>query len=263
MRILALASLVAAAALGTPSPARAGNLGKVTKAVSNETSDRDDTGGSAGGDTSPPPEHHRDHSQVDYDDPGYYTCTSNCGVVSYGYGYGPTAQSGPRVLGTPEINLDLALHSVDDSDGAAVVSLRVSQGGFGIGVDDVSYFERLPLPDGTTGQIRMDLWSINLAGRIARTGDTDLWIIGGVGGASSNEFDPLYGPVVGLSIDHHVGGAISLQGSARLFFLDHDIDAREYRAGIKASVVTLGYRTLQFNVGPPLRGPEVGVSLSF
>jgi hypothetical protein len=258
MRIHLLGSLIAAAALAVPATASAGNLGKVTKAVSKKSgSSGGSSGGSSSGSTSTPDRDHR-QTHVDYDD-NYYTCTHNCGTVTYG----GTGHAGPRVLGKPEIDLGFALHSVDDSDGAAVVSLRVSHGGFGIGVDDISYFEDLPLPDGTTGHIRMDLWTINMAGRIAYSDQTELWLTGGIAGARSTEFESLLGPVVGLAIDHHLGGAVSLQGSARLFFLEEDIDAREYRAGIKASVLTVGYRHLEFNVGPPLQGPEVGVQLSF
>lgn len=250
--------LIAAVALAVPATASAGNLGKVTKAVSKKSGSSGGSGGSSGGSTSEPRRDHRT-THVDYDDPGYYTCTHNCGVVTYG----GTSNHGPRVLGKPEIDLGFAIHSVENSDGAAVMSLRVSQGGFGIGLDDTSYFEELPMADGSVGHIRMDLWSINLAGRIAYTERTELWLTGGVAGAHSTEFEALHGPVVGMAIDHHVGGAVSLQGSARLFFLEDDVDAREYRAGVKASIVTLGYRQLQFNVGPPLQGPEVGVQLSF
>lgn len=42
-----------------------------------------------------------------------------------------------------------------------------------------------------------------------------------------------------------------------------DIGAGEIRAGVTAAVLHAGYRYLEFNAGPGLHGPEVGIALHF
>jgi hypothetical protein len=186
---------------------------------------------------------------------------------SYGSGYAGepvvTGGVGPyptRGQGT-EARLYLGIHSVEDSNGAGVVSLRSSFGASGIELDDIRYFERMA--DGE--YLSMDVWAIGFAHRAMSMGQDDrtaLWLKGGLAGARSEGL-ALLGAVVGAELAHNLSPALGVEASARYFLLQDDIRAIELRAGIAASVLRVSYRMMRFDVGPPLRGPEVGVALSF
>jgi hypothetical protein len=71
------------------------------------------------------------------------------------------------------------------------------------------------------------------------------------------------GPTVGAELEHMFTPSLRASGSARYYVLEHDMRASELRAAVGASFLSLGYRVFRFNVGPALRGPEVGVALRF
>jgi len=168
-----------------------------------------------------------------------------------------------NTVGT-DVRLYLGLQSVDDSNGALSGSIRSSYGDLGIEIDDIRYYERQEARDGPD-YLSLDVWSMSIAYRVAATGPEDrtaVWLKGGLAGANSDGLG-IFGLVVGAEVAHNVGSTVGLESSIRMFSYQDQIRALELRAGVAASIMRLSYRVLKFNVGPPLQGPEVGVSLSF
>jgi hypothetical protein len=221
------------------------------KEKSGQTGGNDGGGGAVGepsGNSSPSPEY------------GSYGGGYGSGYVGdpvLGGGMGPYPTTGQ---GT-ESRIYLGLHSVEGSSGAGVASLRSTFGDNGLELDDIRYFERMDRGD----YLSMDLWSIGVAHRAVAMGKeerTALWLKAGLAGANSDGLG-LLGAVVGAELAHNLSPALGVETSARYFVLQDDIRALELRAGLAASVLRVSYRLLRFDVGPPLRGPEVGVALSF
>jgi hypothetical protein len=277
--VLALA--VAAAGLAFPSLADAGRLGKVTGGVNSQSSASRGGGSSGGGSTSSRPSGNTrpdryQHDRYYHDRYRYYPGTF------YGvYGYHVTCPTCPVVQrrppsppAPPRLDLFVGAQSVKESDGAIALSTRLSHRGIGFGISSLSFFERSE-PAGAfrpSGQgdlpsaewIRMDVFSLHVAGRLIDTGATELWLEGGLGGARSNQFETLLGTSAGAELEHRLGGDLALIGGARWLFLEHGIRARELRAGVRAAFVHVGYRRLEFvDAGPPLEGPEAGVAFRF
>lgn len=158
--------------------------------------------------------------------------------------------------------LDLGAQSVEDSDGALYGTVRLTRGNMGIGLSGTRYFERAPALDGSD-TIHMNIWSMTFAGRGLSTANTGLWFDGGIGGATSNEFESMMGATVGARLEHALSSSLSVEGSVRYFVLEDGMRAQEVRAAVSASYVTLGYRVFSFNVGSRLHGPEFGLSLRY
>jgi hypothetical protein len=69
----------------------------------------------------------------------------------------------------------------------------------------------------------------------------------------------LSGPIAGMHVEHTLSREISLIGDVQQMWFDHDIKATAGRAGVRWKYLQASFRVLDFNVGPPLMGPEVGV----
>jgi hypothetical protein len=188
---------------------------------------------------------------------GSYRAHVRPAVLVSGYPY-PTCTAGT------DVRLYLGLQSVDDSNGALSVALRSSYGDLGIEIDDIRYYERIQTPQGSD-YLHLDVWTMGLAHRAMVGGPeerTAVWVKGGLAGASSDDLS-IFGAMLGAELAHNLGGSVGFEASARLFAYQDRIRALELRAGAAASILRVSYRVLWFNVGPPLQGPEVGVSLSF
>jgi hypothetical protein len=162
-----------------------------------------------------------------------------------------------------DVSLYAALHAVEASDGATIVTLRASYADLGIEIADTGYYERDERYP--SSYLTMDVWRLGFAYRALAPGPDDrtaLWLSGGLAGVKSAGLE-LLGGVVGAELAHNFTSSLGAECSARLFAFQDHIRALELRAGVAASVIRLSYRLLQFDVGPPLRGPEVGVALSF
>lgn len=173
----------------------------------------------------------------------------------------------------PKFDLFIGLQSVKDSDYAADLRARVYQGAIGFGFSGSSYVEHAggPMSIGAgstvpqTEDVTMDLWSFTLDGKVLRDAadTTQLWLRGGLTGVKSTEFDQIYGPTLGVELIHKLSNNLGVRGSARQYWFEHDVKAREYRAELTASIVSVGYRVLEFNVGERLHGPTAGLNVRF
>jgi hypothetical protein len=236
-----------------------GALGQVTRAVSQSVSPPDKpSGGSSGGSSGAEPYRPAHvYYEPDYRTPyiagAYCSTCAPAGRVE--------AQPWQPVQRDPmRVALSLGLQSVKDSDGATMGSLRITKGILGVAIAGTRYYEDAPVMGGV---IHMNVWSLSAVARLLRSGDTELWVSGGVGETSSNQFERIMGATVGAELEHVLTPSLRVGGSARYYALEHDMRASELRAAVSASFLSLGYRVFRFNVGPALRGPEVGLALRF
>ncbi len=192
------------------------------------------------------------------------------------YGVTPLWAAPPRyrLKLAPKMELFLGAQSVKGSDHAGDVRVRIHQGPIGFGFTGTRYVESFAGPTavaaGNTSVMQgagvsMDLWSFTLDTRVLRDGSdrTTVWLRGGITGASSTDFEQIFGPTLGVMMTHKLSRTLGLRGSARQYWFEYDVSAREYRAEITASVLSVGYRVLKFNVGDPLHGPTAGLQLAF
>jgi len=247
----------------------AGPLSGTSKSIGKKTSTTSPPRG-GGGSSSRTPRTDTRRGQT-RSDGGYY----GAGAGGY-YGSRAAVGTGPhlRIKLKPTLNLFVGMQSVKGSDYAGDLRVSVHQGPVGFGFSGSSYVERfggpMTLAAGSTsvGQgedVKMDLWSLTLNARLLRDrrNDTALWLKGGVTGVSSTDFAQIFGPTVGVAMTHKLGEALGLRGSARQYWFEHDVSAREYRAEVTASHFSVGYRVLTFNVGEPLHGPTAGIRARF
>jgi hypothetical protein len=148
--------------------------------------------------------------------------------------------------------------SVQDSDGSYSLELRVMYDDFGIGVRNTSFFERE-----MDGYVHLDLRAVTGFYRAYRSGRTAVFLGAGLGNFTTVGGVGQTGLSVGLRAAHGLGGALAVDAEGNSFWFRDDIRANEARVGFQASVLRFSYRIIDFNVGPPLRGPEVGLAFNF
>lgn len=241
-----------------PALASAGALTKVTHGIKQKTGADDRDGGAAAdayraGTDSPGNRAYRDHRG----------CCDPVGNVEPGvvyYGAPPPASSGMS-----NVDVFVGLQSVVNSDGAATFQLRAHTAGFGVGFAGTSYYERVPGLSGSD-YLRMDNFDLHVTARVLRVlragRATELWVRGGLAGVSSHDFQ-VFGGSLAVDGTTELGGALAVSGSARYARFQDDLTAVELTGGVHLSILRVGYRMLRFDVGPPLKGPEVGLAWRF
>lgn len=147
---------------------------------------------------------------------------------------------------------------VADSDASASIELTVTEERFGLRGMFTRYFERQ-----TAGVLTMSMPSLVGAIRIDDMGATAVYLEGGVVHARTNN-DPmgdskLTGPVAGVRVEHALSNDISLTGDVQQMWFPDKVLATGGRVGVRYRFMQASVRVLDFNVGPPLYGPEVGV----
>jgi hypothetical protein len=147
---------------------------------------------------------------------------------------------------------------VHDSDGSASVELAVTDWRFRITGTYSRYFERQPV-----GTLTMSMPTLLAGVRIDDMGDTAVFLEGGVVHVRTNGDvmgdTKLTGPIAGMRVETPLTRDIKLIGDVQQMWFDHDIKATAGRAGVRWKYLQASFRVLDFNVGPPLYGPEVGV----
>gem|GEM_PF-5297232 len=263
--VLRLGTIVVVAS-ALAAPAAAGRLNKVVHGLkyrsgqtgndNTSSSDKDDSSDSSSSSSS-------DNSSDDGDN-------SDAG---WGYSSNRAYTPTPLLLGSQpyptstmgsDVHLYLGMMSVYESDGAMRGTIRASSGNFGVALDGTRFYEEQRTPMAVTS-VHLDVWSIRGTYRAVRTGNnhrTAVWLHAGLAGQSSDGLH-LLGVAVGADVAHNINHALGVEAGARVFAMQDDIRAVEVRAGVAASILRVSYRVLKFNVGPALRGPEVGVALQF
>jgi len=256
--------VVIASLIWAPAAAGAGPLSRTSKSIGSRTHGSSGHGGGSSRPTHTPTTHRGGYTPYDGG------CCGSGGVVTVR----PVWAVPPRyrLVLAPKVELFFGLQSVAGSDYAGDVRARVYQGRLGFAVEATSYFERFDGPNlaamGSTSlprgeDTRMDMWQVTIDGALLKNKSTTLWLRGGLGAVRSTDFDQIYGPTVGVEVSHKLGRDLSVRSSVRQLWFEYDVSAREYRAELTASILSVGYRVLTFNVGDPLRGPTVGLRFGF
>jgi len=163
---------------------------------------------------------------------------------------------------TPDatVNAFLGFQSVAGSDGAGTAEVRASFDDFGLGVAVSRYWEGATM---TQGEVHLDDLRLFGSYRFFHDGPTSLWVDAGGAAVLALKDETLIGGMAGFRVDHNVVGDIGVTFHARGSIYSHTIVGIESEVAVDLWVLRVGYRLLAFDVGPPLHGPEVGVSLSF
>jgi hypothetical protein len=147
---------------------------------------------------------------------------------------------------------------VHDSDGSASIELAVSDWRLRMTGTYSRYFERQAV-----GTLTMQMPTLLGGVRIDDMGDTAVYLEFGVAHVRTDGDvmgdTKLTGPIAGMRIETPLTKQISLVGDVQQMWFDHDIEATAARVGARYKYFQASFRVLDFNVGPPLYGPEVGV----
>jgi hypothetical protein len=194
------------------------------------------------------------------DDPRYHEIVCPAYVLYSGH---VVRNRVPPRLGpsNTEASLDFyaGAQKVHDSDGSASIEIAVTEERFRIGGTFTRYFERLQ----GGGMLYMSLPTLTGGVRIDDMGATAVFLEGGVAHARTSG-DPMSdtkitGPIAGMRVEHALSKKVSLLGDVQQMWFRDEIRATAGRVAVRWGFVQAGLRVLDFNVGPALYGPEVGV----
>ncbi len=113
------------------------------------------------------------------------------------------------------------------------------------------------------GRLTMTMPSLTGGLRLGPGGPTQFWLEAGAtmertkGDAADDSM--LVAPTIGARLVRPLSPRISLQATAEGMFFSNSIRAFSGRVGVRFEHVEAAFRVLDFNVGPALFGPELGV----
>lgn len=148
---------------------------------------------------------------------------------------------------------------VHESDGSVSLELSIVDKRFRLNGALTHYFEQQM--DG--GRLTMTMPSLTVGVRIDDLGPTGVWLEGGVVNART-QGDAMgdsttTGPVFGTRVEHRLSRRTSLLGVAEAMLMKHDVRAYGGRVGVRFGHFQASFRYIDFNVGPALYGPELGM----
>jgi hypothetical protein len=149
---------------------------------------------------------------------------------------------------------------VHDSDGSFTAELALVDDRLRVGGTFSRYYEAQPGMDALT----LTIPSLTLGVRINDDlAGSKIYLVGGlVGAKTANDkvMDSSFvGAIGGIRIETPLSRSLGLVGEAQLMQFRDNVRATSVRAGIKVGPMQASLRMLDFNVGPPLWGPELGV----
>jgi hypothetical protein len=148
---------------------------------------------------------------------------------------------------------------VFESNGSVSLALSVVDSRLRINAGLTQYYE--DRMDG--GRLTMSMPSLTGGVRLDPGGQTQLWLEGGAVMARTKG-DPagdssLVAPTLGARLVRPLSPRTSLLATAEGMFFSNEIRAFGGRIGLRFEHVEAAFRVLDFNVGPALFGPELGV----
>ncbi len=240
--------------------AEAGPLAKTARGVDHKSSgsDRDrDTSNSDDNDNT------RDHRNSDDRDSGFGMTTATSTQATC---YTCDDDGQEFQLGPPAGSIGFAGQKVRDSDGSFRLGANVLFGEVGAHLSVDHYFENISAK-GTDGlmeeDVRMNLVDVGPMVRLFADDALNIDLRLGLSFAASSHFETLPGGMVGIRAQAIATNKISLNLEGRAMRYQDDISAYEGAVGAQYDIVWLGYRSLKFDVGPALHGPEAGLKLNF
>jgi hypothetical protein len=149
---------------------------------------------------------------------------------------------------------------VHDSDGSFTAELALVDDWLRVGGTFSRYYEAQPGMDALTLTVPSLTLGVRINDDIV---GSKIYLVGGVVGAKTKNdrvMDSSFvGAVGGLRIETPLGSSLALVGQAEVMVFSDDVRATSLRAGVKVGPLQASLRVLDFNVGPPLWGPELGV----
>lgn len=189
---------------------------------------------------------------------GYLYC-ERCQVVPVPVGAGGVVAVAPSAPTVATVEGYAGAQKVFESDGSVSLALSVVDQRLRFNAALTQYYE--DRMDG--GRLTMMMPSLTAGVRIDPGGSTQLWLEGGATMARTKG-DPagdsmLVAPTFGARLVHPLSARLALLGDAEGMWFSHDVRAVAGRVGVRFEHVEVAFRALDFNVGPALFGPELGV----
>jgi hypothetical protein len=165
----------------------------------------------------------------------------------------------PSSGGTARVSAYAGGQKVFESDGAIALELAVSDRWFRIGGTLTRFYERQPDRDALT----LTMPSLAFGIRIDDSPTTRVYLEAGAVGALTKN-DPMLdssitGMLGGVYAEHSLSKHTTLIGAARVMGFQDDVRAASVRAGVRYRHLQASFSVLDFNVGPALYGPELGI----
>ncbi len=161
--------------------------------------------------------------------------------------------------GPARVDLFLGIQKVVESDRSYAASLAFTDKWFRISGALSEYREQQM--DGT--KTALTLPTLMFGARVIGRGPTRAYLEGGVAMARTKEDgvtgSSLTGPIVGLHVEHALGSAPMFIADVHAMAFEVGVKAYSGRLGLRAGHFEVAFRVLDFNVGPALYGPEVGL----
>lgn len=149
---------------------------------------------------------------------------------------------------------------VHDSDGAFTAELALVDDWLRVGGTYSRYYEAQPDANALTLSLPTLTLGVRIKDDIA---GSKVYLIGGlVGAQTANDkvMDSSFvGAVGGLRVETPLSRSVGIVGEAQVMQFGDGVRATSARAGVKVGPLQASLRVLDFNVGPPLWGPELGV----
>jgi hypothetical protein len=227
-------------------------VGGLNHAAGNDGKDHGNHGGSDDGDHDSSPS----SSSSSNDSGGGSSCCAIPYDSTLGYAYATTPSNDEVVT-----ELYLGVQSVHDSDGSLTAEARATFDDFGLGARETSFFEQQHTLD--PEMVHLDVWWLGALWRVDHSEKFNVWAELGFTGLNDQAGLTMSGVGAGLHLWRHLAGAMAVVGGARASWFQHDVHSTELFAGLQLTYVQFGWRLVDFDVGPPLWGPELGLNVMF
>jgi hypothetical protein len=154
----------------------------------------------------------------------------------------------------------IGAHMVKDSDGALTADLAFVDRRFRVNGSLIRYYERQP----DDRLLKLTMGSLTGGLRIDDMGNTHVYVEAGVVHAKTQNDavmdSTITGVVGGVHVEHLLSRGTRLVGDAQIMQFPDDIRATAARVGMRFGPFQASMRVLDYNVGPALYGPELGLA---
>lgn len=167
----------------------------------------------------------------------------------------------PKPAADPaQVDAFIGVSDTYDSNTAASAAVAISDSKLRLVGEATRYWE--DEPDGS--RLALTTAALQLGAKLPTTGGVAAFLQVGVMYVNTKN-DPMMdssitGGSIGLHVEHPLIFDSALVGDARVVLFSHDIHAWEGRLAVRSHHLEAGVRILDFDVGPALFGPEVGLA---
>jgi len=160
--------------------------------------------------------------------------------------------------GKTDVDVATNFQLVTNSDFAVGSTVRASFETFTISAAYTMYIEDQPMGD----PLAFTMWRIGGGYRMVAPGLGELSFDGGPTGAHAPGLT-MAGLFAGISGRLGIANAFGVDSAVRGYQYVDGARAIELEAGVRLSLIRAAYKWTKFDVGPALKGPELGIALTF